>query len=94
MNISLPGIKKILLDFLRRYHLMIFVVLVLGSLVLVVYLLNNIIVSSGESNGYVSAGSNATFDKDTIDRIDRLQSSSESSSDLNLSQGRTNPFVE
>lgn len=94
MEISLPAIKKSLVTFLQRYHVILFTVVVLGGLAVVVFLLNNIVISSSNSSDYTPAGSNATFDEETIERVNQLKSSEEEREVLDLSQGRTNPFVE
>ncbi|MFI5212422.1 MAG: hypothetical protein ACHQTE_00485, partial [Candidatus Saccharimonadales bacterium] len=61
MDISLITIKKIIIRFLQRYHIIIFVVIVLGGLVGAILLLNNTINQSGESNGYISTTNNTQF---------------------------------
>jgi hypothetical protein len=95
MDISLSSIKKPVLALLHRFHVIIFVVIVLGGLAAVVLMLNNIIVSSGEQGDYIPPGSNpSSFDQSTIDRIEQLKSRTDSSAPLDLSKGRTNPFVE
>ena len=44
MELSTAGIKKSFVNILHRYHVMIFVIFVLGGLVVMVFMLNNIIV--------------------------------------------------
>jgi hypothetical protein len=94
MNISLSSIKRNLAQFIGRFHVVMFVVVVLGGLAIVVLLLNNIILTSNESNGYTSDVNSANFDQTTIDRIDQLKTRDEAGDQLDLSDGRTNPFVE
>lgn len=94
MEISLTTIKDKTSTFLHRYHAVIFTVIVAGGLILVIFLLNNIIASSSTSTNYTPAGSDATFDEATIERVNQLKSSEEASEQLNLSQRRINPFVE
>lgn len=94
MNIQLSTIKTLLGRFVERFHVLIFVFVILGGLVVVVFLLNNIIITSGNSSGYSPPSSSATFDQTTIDQIKQLKTSSEDSDQLDLSHGRTNPFVE
>ncbi|HMI09231.1 MAG TPA: hypothetical protein VK497_02425 [Candidatus Saccharimonadales bacterium] len=95
MNISLTSIKKLILALLHRFHAIIFVVVVVGGLAAVVLLLNSIIVSSSEQGDYVPPGSNpSSFDQTTIDRIEQLKTRTDSTAPLDLSKGRTNPFVE
>ena len=73
---------------------MIFVVVVLVGLIIIVYLLYNIVISSTDTSGVTQNTTNTSFDKTTIKRINDLKTSDESSGELDLSQGRTNPFVE
>jgi hypothetical protein len=95
MNISLTSIQKMILALLRRFHVIIFVIVVLGGLAAVVLLLNGIIVSSSNQGDYVPPGSNpSSFDQTTINRIEQLKSRTDSTAPLDLSKGRTNPFVE
>ena len=95
LKLSLITIKKSLTTFLHRFHVMIFVVVVLGGTITMILLLNGIIVRSSDSDGYVAPNaSNATFDQATIKKIEDLKTSDQGSGDLDLSNGRTNPFVE
>jgi hypothetical protein len=95
MNISFTSIKRILSNILHRFHITIFVLVVLGSLAVIVLLLNNIIITSSDPGDYVPSGSNpSSFDQATIERIEQLKSRTDSSAPLDLSKGRTNPFVE
>lgn len=90
MNLSTQAIKKSIVTFLHRFHIVIFVVLVLGGLAVVVLLLNNIVVMSGQKNGYTPDTNNAGFDQSTIQKIEDLQNRSQTPP----TSGRTNPFVE
>lgn len=93
ISISLTSIKKIIVRSLHRYHVVLFVIIVLGGLALMVFFLNLILIRSSESDGYTSSSNNASFDQQTIDRIEDLKKADDSSSQLDLS-GRSNPFVE
>lgn len=93
MDISLTAIKNFIITILHRYHVIIFVVLVVGGLAVIVFYLNNILIQSGQSDGYTSSSNNATFDQATMNRIKQLQTANENQSQLDLS-GRSNPFVE
>ena len=90
INLSTSAIKKTLIAFLHRFHLVIFVVIILGGLAVIILLLNNIVVRSGQSDGYTSDTSNGTFDQATIQKIEELQNRSQTPP----ATGRTNPFVE
>jgi hypothetical protein len=74
---------------------MIFVFIVIGGVITLMLLLNGIIARSGESDGYVAPNANtATFDQATIKKIEDLKTRDQNSGQLDLSNGRTNPFVE
>jgi hypothetical protein len=82
-------------NFVHRFHVIIFVTLVIGGLAAVVLLFNNIIIRSSEPGDYVPTSSApSSFDQSTIDRIDQLKSRTDSDTPLDLSKGRINPFVE
>lgn len=94
MDISLQAIKTSVIAFLHRFHIVLFVTLSIGSLAAAILLLNTIVATSSESNGYVSTSNNATFDQATIDQINQLKTNSENASPSLPQSGRTNPFVE
>lgn len=94
MNLSLDPIKKAIFTFFRRFHIMIFVLIVLGGASVVVFLLNGIIVRSGDTSGYTSTVNDTSFDQATIKRIEELKTRGQNNGELDLSDGRTNPFVE
>lgn len=93
LSVSPAAIKKALVRFLHRFHLTLFVVIVLGGVIVVVALLNSVVVRSGETAGYAPKTTSDTFDQATIDKIDALKTRDQNGGQLNLS-GRTNPFVE
>lgn len=94
MDISLQAIKAPIIAFLHRFHIILFVVLSIGSLATAILLLNNVVASSSESNGYVSSSNNASFDQTTIDQINQLKKNGENASSPLPQTGRINPFVE
>ncbi|HET8884054.1 MAG TPA: hypothetical protein VFM68_01130 [Candidatus Saccharimonadales bacterium] len=94
MEISLITIKKTVVNFLRRYHVVLFSVIVLGGLVVAVFVLNTIITSSAENDNYIPTENSVSFDQETIERVNQLKSRDEAQQELDLSQGRINPFVE
>lgn len=93
INISFDTIKKSILTFLHRFHVVIFVIIVLGGLAAVIFLLNNAIIASTQANGYTPNLNNSSFDQATIKKIQNLQTTGQSGQ-LTLPPGRTNPFVE
>ena len=94
INISPDSIKKATVTFLHRFHVMIFTLVVLVGLIFIVYLLYNIVISSGNTDGLTPQTTSTTFDQATIKRINELKSRDQSNDSLDFSQGRTNPFVE
>jgi len=94
MNISTSNLKKSLVQLLQRFHILLFAIIILGALTIAIYLLNRILVTSDQSNGYVSQSSSNTFDNATIHRLNQLRTMDDPSTPLNLSTGRLNPFVE
>lgn len=94
MDISLVTIKKSSRHILRRYHVLLFILLVLGGLVFVILNLNSIVLISSTSTDYTPGTTTSTFDQETIDRVNSLKSRDEAAAELNLITGRSNPFVE
>lgn len=95
MEITSASLKTGLAKFIKRYHLLIFTIFVLGGLIVCMLLINNIIIKSGDTTGYEPAAESTAFDQQTIDRIKQLHTAGEAApDDLKLGQGRSNPFVE
>ena len=94
VNLSFATIRKMLTNFLERFHVVMFVVVILGGLTVVILLLNNVILTSSEAGDYVPNSNSASFDEATIKRIEQLKTRNEASDQLDLSHGRTNPFAE
>lgn len=88
------NLKATLVHVLHRYHVLLFVILVLGSLAAAVFLLNNIIIRSGDSSKYSTNTSDTVFDKATINRLKQLKTRNEPPTPLDLSGGRNSPFIE
>lgn len=91
MNISLGSINTLFVTLLRRYHVIIFTIIIIGGLGLAIYLLSGI-VNQPIANGSTPAAS--TFDKTTIEKIQQLKTTADSVAPLDGSKGRVNPFVE
>lgn len=95
MQLSITSIKKVLSTFLHRYNLVLFVVIVVGGLSGAIFLLNSVLITSDNTNGYTSQINKISFDADTIEKLKKLKTSGEATNKLNLSNGqRINPFVE
>lgn len=93
MELSPTNLKRFIVNALHRYHVIIFVVFVLGGLVIAVFMLNNIIVQSGNIGDYAPKAIHQ-FDEKTMERIEQLKTRDDPESKLDLSNGRANPFVE
>jgi hypothetical protein len=95
MELSSTSIKATLAHFFRRYHLLIFTLSVLGGLIVCMLLINSIIVKSGDTSDHTPAAPSTGFDKETMERLKVLRTANDTQpDDLDLSKGRTNPFVE
>lgn len=93
INLSFGSLKKAFIAFLHRFHVVIFVVVVLGGLAVVVFMLNSTIILSSDPGDYTPNANNASFDQATIQRVEELKTRDQTTSQLDLS-GRSNPFVE
>lgn len=94
LTISGTAIKKAFFSFTHRFHVVIFVVVVLGGVAVSVFMLNSIVVRSTDPSEFSSQSSSTSFDKETIKRIEDLKTRDQGGATLDLSKGRTNPFVE
>lgn len=107
MDFNITTLNKSFSHVFHRYHVIIFVIIVLGALGAGIFFIYQSILSADETNGYTAQTSNATFDLATKDNIKHLHPS-----DYRLSaggnpeseklleprsltiDGRSNPFVE
>lgn len=85
---------KQLYKFAHRYHVVMFTVVVIGGLAIVMFMLNNTIQSSTDTNSVDAVPIQTGFDQDTIDKLDSLKMNSNASEQLQFPPGRINPFVE
>lgn len=91
MDLSLDGIKQPITGFLHRFHVIIFIIVVVGLLIFVMFQINTIIQSSSSSNA--SAQTSQKFDEATMNKVRNLNASGKTLEPLKLS-GRYSPFVE
>ncbi len=75
--------------FFHRYHILVFVILVIGGLATATFLLSQTI---SEATSTVQSPTQTGFDTETIKKIDALRGEGDASSPLTLPSGRTNPF--
>lgn len=94
ISISPAAIQKAFFRFMHRFHVVVFVIVVLGGVAASVFILNGIVLKSNDPTGISTPDNNANFNQDTIKRIEELKTRDQSGSNLDLSSGRTNPFVE
>jgi hypothetical protein len=87
-NINLSSLSD-----LRRFHMVIFIVIVVVGLSAIL-LLNGIVLKTSDPTVSSENGLQASFDQATIERIKELKTASEPSVPLDFSQGRISPFSE
>lgn len=94
MKLSLPVIKETIGQFLSRYHYLIFFVIIVSSLSVAMFILNQTIVSSDNAGDYKAQTSETTqFDTATIEKLRQLRTTNEApGSQLDLGGGRISPF--
>lgn len=76
--------------FFHRFHVLIFVVFVIGGLSTATFLLSQAL--TAPSSADTTNTSPAGFDKTTIEKINSLRSASDQPAPLTMPAGRTNPF--
>lgn len=86
-------LTKPFVAFLRRFHLLLFFVFIIGCLAAAIVLINKTLTETPEqtANPSMSAG---TIDQSTLERIQTLQSSDAPIQPPSLPEGRINPFAE
>ncbi len=89
---STTNVKHSLSKVLYRYHVVLFVVIVIGGMAVVVFLLNQTIQAATDTSQIIPQGVES-FDQETIDRLNDLTTSSQIT-DIKFPQGRINPFSE
>lgn len=79
---------------LKRYHLVLFIVIVAIILAGTILLLYGIVSKASGLDAVPQIGVSTSFDQATIDRINRLKTLDQPSNPLEFSQRRINPFDE
>lgn len=79
---------------LKRFHLTLFFIFVIGCLSWAVLLINNILTEDSESTDYTSSIDAGSIDSATLERMQSLHPSSAASQPTSLPEGRINPFGE
>lgn len=93
-SISLDQLPTKLSRFIHRYHIVVFVILVIGSMIVVMLMLNSTIQSSTDTDTLNVAQPPSRFDTETIEKLESLKVDSDSGDQLQFPSGRVNPFVE
>lgn len=93
-DLSLSAVISFISWFLKRFHVVIFVVIVFGSLAAAVLILSSIVQSSTDTSNQDPTRLNTSFDQDTINRIEELRTRDDNQGTAPLPDGRINPFVE
>ncbi len=86
--------QKAILAFFRRYHFVLFIVLIVLILSVAVILLNTIVYKASGEDSVPQGGTTPAFDQATIDRMRQLKTSDQPSEPLDFSGRRINPFGE
>ena len=89
-DISTQQLGKALSHFLHRYHVILFVLSVIGGLALATFMINQ---SINERAAEQPPAGIDKFDTATIDKINKLNRSSTEATPFVLPAGRTNPFM-
>jgi len=82
---------KLIKNTIRKFSITLFIVAISGGLIASVLILSNVL-TPHPSNSSTSNSGTTTFDQATIDRLDKLTTSSDSSGNQVLPSGRINPF--
>jgi hypothetical protein len=94
-DISLNKFGSAVANVFRRYHLTIFIVILVSGLATAVILLNNILQQSSDTTGLSADATNGiTFDQATIKRLNELKTSSDPVVPFSTSGTRISPFSE
>ena len=89
-DLSLHQLTVAISRFLHRYHVVLFVLTVIGGLAAANFMINQAINEKPIDQPQTTS---STFDKETMDKIDALNESSSQSTDFVLPSGRINPFI-
>lgn len=101
MDINISNITQTFSSFLHRYHVIVFVVVVLGALGLGIFIIYQQTLATDLAQGYTAQSNNTSFDSQTSDQIRKLHPSeyrlppAQPSEERNIvNVGDVNPFVE
>jgi|JI10StandDraft_1071094.scaffolds.fasta_scaffold1833087_2 hypothetical protein len=92
-SLSISAIPSMLGHALRRFHVMLFTVVILGGLAYVIYSLNTLVTNTTTVHPVEDASSSSSYDKKTIDQLETLRRFNDTNREINTYQGDS-PFVE
>lgn len=93
-SVSSNILIKPIANAVKRFHLTIFFIFVIGCLAWAVLLINNILVDDTTGSDYIPQSNPGSIDQSTLDRIQELHTSKAAGNPSNLPGGRINPFGE
>lgn len=91
---DIRDIQNKIVPLIRRFNLVIFIVIVVLVLSVNVVMLYGVVEKASGTDLDDTAGGGAQFDQETINRLEKLKTSDQPSTPLDLSKGRINPFSE
>jgi hypothetical protein len=97
ININMSSISRSTSHFFHRFHVIIFVVVVLGALGASIFIIYQNILSTDDAHGYTAQTNNTTFDPVTREKLSQLNAPNSDGANSTRSitiDGRLNPFVE
>jgi len=93
-DIQLTALLKPFKLLFTRFHLTLFIVLVVAGLGAAVVLLTGILNDASTDTNYTSPIEAGSIDQTTLDRINALHTSDEQTAPTTVPETRQNPFVE
>jgi len=93
-NTLLNNPLKVMSTAIKRYNLVLFIVMVVGGLIASIMILNNILTQPAVVTTDPTTSSAVTFDQVTISRLSKLETSANNASYNTLPSARINPFSE
>lgn len=89
-SLSLTQVKSGLIHFLHRYHVLLFVLTVIGGLSIATFMISRVINVPVDTENQSATES---FNKETMNKVKTLRKPDEAPAPLVLPSGRVNPFI-
>lgn len=93
-NITINQLFKPFGIMIRKFHITLFIVILVGGLSAAVLILSSVIRESSDTTNFTPGTTASSFDQETIDRLNKLQTSDQNTGPITLPAGRINPFSE